>query len=104
MTETRFVTCPDCDGMGEKPIGVWVHEPGCGYGHMADDAVPCLTCAGTGRAEQEVKPVECDDDQYEAEARAYCARNGLDPDDDAADGVLVWQVVAKEQFTRGTGP
>lgn len=60
--EPWFVTCPDCDGSGEKPIGVWTHEHGCGYGHWADDAEPCQTCAGTGRAEREVQPAECDDD------------------------------------------
>jgi len=30
------------------------------------------------------------------EAREECKRRGLDPDDDAADGVLVWMVVDKE--------
>jgi hypothetical protein len=34
--------------------------------------------------------------EREIEAREECARRGLDPDDDAADGVLVWMVVAQE--------
>ena len=34
--------------------------------------------------------------EREIEAREECARRGLDPDDDAADGVLVWMVVDKE--------
>lgn len=34
--------------------------------------------------------------EREIEAREECARRGLDPDDDAADGVAVWMVVAKE--------
>ena len=34
--------------------------------------------------------------EREIEAREECARRGLDPDDDAADGVSVWMVVDKE--------
>jgi hypothetical protein len=35
--------------------------------------------------------------EREIEAREECARRGLDPDDDAADGgVLVWMVVDRE--------
>jgi len=34
--------------------------------------------------------------EREIEAREECARRGLDPDDDAADGVLVWMVVDQE--------
>ena len=34
--------------------------------------------------------------EREIEAREECARRGLDPDDYAADGVLVWMVVEKE--------
>lgn len=34
--------------------------------------------------------------EREIEAREECKRQGLDPDDDAADGVLVWMVVDKE--------
>jgi hypothetical protein len=34
--------------------------------------------------------------EREIEAREECKRRGLDPDDDAADGVLVWMVVDKE--------
>lgn len=34
--------------------------------------------------------------EREIEAREECARRGLDPDDDAADGVAVWMVVDKE--------
>jgi len=34
--------------------------------------------------------------EREIEAREECARRGLDPDDDAADGVQVWMVVAQE--------
>lgn len=34
--------------------------------------------------------------EREIEAREECARLGLDPDDDAADGVQVWMVVAQE--------
>lgn len=36
------------------------------------------------------------EEEYEQEARAECARRGLDPDDDAADGVSVWMVVDQE--------
>lgn len=36
----------------------------------------------------------------EIEAREECARRGLDPDDDAADGVAVWMVVDKEMRER----
>jgi hypothetical protein len=34
--------------------------------------------------------------EREIEAREECARRGLDPDDYAADGILVWMVVDKE--------
>ena len=56
--ETRFLTCPDCEGYGAHVIG---------NGHFADGSEnneerPCQTCEGTGQAEQEVEPVECDDD------------------------------------------
>lgn len=38
--------------------------------------------------------------EREIEAREECARRGLDPDDDAADGVAVWMVVGKEMRER----
>lgn len=38
--------------------------------------------------------------EREIEAREECARRGLDPDDDAADGVLVWMVVDQERQQR----
>lgn len=34
--------------------------------------------------------------EREIEAREECKRRGLDPDDYAADGVLVWMVVSQE--------
>ncbi|WP_179879852.1 hypothetical protein [Bradyrhizobium ottawaense] len=34
--------------------------------------------------------------EREIEAREECARRGLDPDDYAADGILVWMVVDQE--------
>jgi hypothetical protein len=34
--------------------------------------------------------------EREIEAREECARRGLNPDDDAADGVAVWMVVDQE--------
>ena len=34
--------------------------------------------------------------EREIEAREECERHGLDPDDYAADGVLVWMVVDQE--------
>jgi hypothetical protein len=34
--------------------------------------------------------------EREQEAREECKRRGIDPDDDAADGVLVWMVVDQE--------
>lgn len=36
------------------------------------------------------------DQEREIEAREECARRGLDPDDYAADGILVWMVVSQE--------
>jgi hypothetical protein len=36
--------------------------------------------------------------EREIEAREECARRGLDPDDYAADGILVWMVVDKEKI------
>jgi len=38
--------------------------------------------------------------EREIEAREECKRRGLDPDDDAADGVLVWMVVDREMRER----
>ncbi len=38
--------------------------------------------------------------EREIEAREECKRRGLDPDDDAADGVLVWMVVDQEMRER----
>lgn len=40
----------------------------------------------------------------EIEAREKCARLGLDPDDDAADGALVWMVVDQELRQRQSAP
>lgn len=37
-----------------------------------------------------------DEQEHEIAAREECKRRGLDPDEDAADGVLVWMVVDKE--------
>lgn len=34
--------------------------------------------------------------EHELEAREECARRGLNPDDDAADGIAVWMVVDQE--------
>lgn len=34
--------------------------------------------------------------ERELDAREECKRRGLDADDDAADGILVWMVVDKE--------
>jgi hypothetical protein len=58
MTDVRFVECPGCEGYGAHVIG---------HGRWPDgsennEEVPCLMCEGTGRAEQEVEPVEYDDD------------------------------------------
>jgi hypothetical protein len=40
--------------------------------------------------------------EREQEAREECARRGLDPDDDAADGVQVWMVVDQELRERAS--
>lgn len=42
--------------------------------------------------------------EREIEAREECARRGLDPDDDAADGVTVWMVVDQERQQRQRCP
>lgn len=42
--------------------------------------------------------------EREIEAREECARLGLDPDDDAADAVAVWMVVAQEMRERRSSP
>ena len=55
-----------------------------------------VSCLCTDR---DVDAGSCDGcTEAELLARAYCEERGLDPDDDAADGVLVWQVVAKERM------
>lgn len=38
--------------------------------------------------------------ERELDARAECKRRGLNPDDDAADGVAVWMVVDQEMRER----
>lgn len=38
--------------------------------------------------------------EREIEAREECARRGLNPDDDAADGATVWMVVDQEMRER----
>lgn len=38
--------------------------------------------------------------ERELDAREECKRRGLDPDDDAADGALVWMVVDQEMRER----
>ena len=43
--------CEACDGSGEIVFAIWVHEPGCGYGHESSDGRPCEECNGTGRIE-----------------------------------------------------
>lgn len=40
--------------------------------------------------------------EREIEAREECARRGLDPDDYAADGALVWMVVDQEMRERAS--
>jgi hypothetical protein len=40
--------------------------------------------------------------EREIEAREECTRRGIDPDDDAADGVAAWMVVDKESRERQT--
>ena len=42
--------------------------------------------------------------EREMEAREECARRGLDPGDDAADGAQVWMVVAQELRERPPHP
>lgn len=42
--------------------------------------------------------------EREIEAREECKRRGLDPDDDAADGALVWMVVDQERQQRPRCP
>lgn len=42
--------------------------------------------------------------EHEIEAREECARRGLDPDDDAADGVAVWMVVNQEMRSLRQSP
>lgn len=98
VMDARFLPCPVCDGSGETIYGVSIYEAGCGFPHAYDFGRACDNCDGTGKVEIQVEPIECDDDPREQEARAYCAAHGLNPDDDAADGVLVWQVVAKERL------
>lgn len=41
--------CEHCDGEGVVVVGIWVHEPGCGYGHDSTDEVMCTRCQGTGK-------------------------------------------------------
>ena len=45
--QQEFV-CDACDGSGVEVFGVWVYEPGCSFGHMSDDEVPCGKCNGAG--------------------------------------------------------
>lgn len=42
--------------------------------------------------------------ERELDAREECKRRGLDPDDDAADGALVWMVVDQEMREKRQPP
>jgi hypothetical protein len=42
--------------------------------------------------------------ERELDAREECKRRGLDPDDYAADGILVWMVVDQEMRERQPTP
>lgn len=44
----QWFTCDACDGSGEEVFGIWVYEPGCGYGHTSTDGRPCSKCCGEG--------------------------------------------------------
>lgn len=44
----QWFECDACDGAGEIPFAYWGYEPGCGHGHMIDDARPCTKCKGEG--------------------------------------------------------
>lgn len=49
--------CEACDGSGEIIFAIWVHEPGCGYGHESSDGRMCEECNGTGRVGREPRPL-----------------------------------------------
>lgn len=51
----EIVTCEACDGRGFNVVGVWVHEPGCGYGHDSTDEIRCDKCLGIGYFVQEAE-------------------------------------------------
>lgn len=54
----QWFTCDACDGSGEEVFGYWGYEPGCGHGHMMDDARPCGRCGGAGGWIDDVTAVE----------------------------------------------
>jgi len=69
------------DGVEQLDLGLSGGNMGITYGdHLIDSGANDIT------PEQE----------REIEAREECSRRGLNPDDDAADGVLVWMVVDRE--------
>lgn len=44
-------TCAHCGGDGYIIRSIWVHEPGCGYGHDSTEEVRCEACDGKGSTE-----------------------------------------------------
>lgn len=61
----EIVTCEACDGRGFHVVGIWVHEPGCGYGHNSTDEIRCDECLGYGEFVEEAEGVVMDDGRGE---------------------------------------
>lgn len=59
--ETRFVTCPECEGYARRVIRwkIWGDDP------EYVEEVYCEECDGTGLAERPVEPIAEDDDFFE---------------------------------------
>lgn len=51
----EIITCDSCDGRGFHVVGIWVHEPGCGYGHDSTDEIRCDVCLGLGEFIEEAQ-------------------------------------------------
>lgn len=51
----EIITCDCCGGLGYYVIGIWVYEPGCGFGHSSTDEVRCENCNGLGEFIEDAK-------------------------------------------------
>lgn len=65
----QWFVCDACNGSGVEVFGIWVYEPGCGFGHDSTDERPCGKCAGAGGWPDDAEPDEPHSDYDTLEER-----------------------------------